>query len=340
MIAGKGHEQGQDVGGVVTPFDDRDVARGAAPRPRGRRVIPLDWAELEALDLGALARSTGRRADHAHPRRLATCEPTGDLFVALNTGTRFVDDALANGAATLVPRDQHAALATLARTVRRRSTAKVVAVVGSTGKTSTKDALAALCAAVVPTVAAEASKNNEIGLPLTVLRLERRDARCSSPRWGCGVTARSRSCCAIAEPHVALVTSIGPEHLELVGTVADVARANAEAIEALPAGGIAVIPTDAPELEPFLARADLELRRFDRAGVERVLASDELSQAAGASSWRFRVGTAGGRARPAVRSAPPRRERPRRAHGVRRARSAARAGAGRREPDPALGLER
>ena len=252
-------------------------------------MIPLDWAEVEVLDLGVLR---GAPADGLITRvhddsRLARA---GDLFVALNTGTRFVDDALANGAATLVPRDQHAALATLARTVRRRSSARVVAVVGSTGKTSTKDALGALCAAVVSTVAAEASRNNEIGLPLTVLRLEP-ETEVLVTEMGMRGHGQIAELCSIAEPHVALVTNIGPEHLELVGTVTDVARANVEAIEALPAGGIAVIPTDAPELGPFLTRADLELRRFDRTGVERVLAGDESSQAAGTSRWRFRVGT-------------------------------------------------
>ena len=250
-------------------------------------MIPLDWAELEALDLGVLR---GSPPDGVITRihddsRLATA---GDLFIALNTGTRFVDDALANGAATLVPRDQHSALASLARAVRRRSGAKVVAVVGSTGKTSTKDSLGALCAAVVPTVAAQASKNNEIGLPLTVLRLER-DTEVLVTEMGMRGHGQIAELCAIAEPHLALVTSIGPEHLELVGTVADVARANAEAIAALPAGGIAVVPADAPDLEPFLTLLDLEVRRFDRARLERVPASDKLSQA-GASRWRFHVG--------------------------------------------------
>jgi len=73
--------------------------------------------------------------------------------------------------------------------------------------------------------------------------------------------------CAIARPHLALVTSIGPEHLELVGTVEGVAEANAEAIEALPASGIAVVPAHVPELEPHLHRTDIEIRRFDPAAV-------------------------------------------------------------------------
>jgi len=229
-------------------------------------VIPLPWGEIEELGLGELrgapAGGVVRRVhDDSRDAR------PGDLFVALNTGVRYVDVALAAGAATLVPRDQEGALAALAGLVRGRSDAQVVAVVGSTGKTTTKDALGALSAAVTPTVAAQASKNNELGLPLTVLRLEP-ETRVLVTEMGMRGLGQVAELCEIARPTLALVTSIGPEHLELVGTVEDVARANAEAIEALPAGGIAVVPADEALLEPFL-RADVDVRRFDRAAVER-----------------------------------------------------------------------
>jgi UDP-N-acetylmuramoyl-tripeptide--D-alanyl-D-alanine ligase len=228
-------------------------------------VIPLTWAEVETLRLGAL----GGAPEDGVVRRIhddSRAAQAGDLFVALNTGVRFVDEARERGAATLVPNDQEAALAALARVVRDRSDAQVVAVVGSTGKTTTKDALCALCAAVTPTVAAEASRNNELGLPLTVLRLEP-ETRVLVTEMGMRGLGQVAELCAIARPTVVLVTSIGPEHLELVGTVEDVARANAEAIEALPAGGIAVVPADEPLLEPYL-RADLDVRRFDRTATD------------------------------------------------------------------------
>ncbi len=229
-------------------------------------MIPLDWQEIEELDLGELR---GRPSDDVVRRVHDDSRDArpGDLFVALNTGVRFVDDALAAGAATLVPRDQEAALAALAGLVRGRSDAAVVAVVGSTGKTTTKDALAALCAAVTPTVAALESKNNELGLPLTVLRLEP-ETRVLVTEMGMRGLGQIAELCDVARPTLTLVASIGPEHLELVGTVEDVARANAEASEALPAGGIAVVPADEPLLEPYL-RGDLDVRRFDRGAVER-----------------------------------------------------------------------
>jgi UDP-N-acetylmuramoyl-tripeptide--D-alanyl-D-alanine ligase len=74
--------------------------------------------------------------------------------------------------------------------------------------------------------------------------------------------------CEIARPAVVVVTHIGPEHLELVGTVQRVAEANAEAIAALPPGGTAVVPARARELEPYLDRTDVEIRRFDPDDIE------------------------------------------------------------------------
>ncbi len=177
-----------------------------------------------------------------------------------------------------MPENQHASLASLASLVRSRSDAQVVAVVGSTGKTSTKDALGALCAAVTPTVAAEASQNNEIGLPLTVCRLEP-ETRVLVTEIGMRGRGQIAELCRVARPHLALVSAVGPEHLELVGTVEDAVQANAEAIEALPAGGIAVVPGGEPLLEPHLRRDDVDVRRFDRESVQRDPAG-----------WRFRVG--------------------------------------------------
>jgi UDP-N-acetylmuramoyl-tripeptide--D-alanyl-D-alanine ligase len=238
-------------------------------------VIPLRWDEVVTLGLGSLSGEpvdgTVRRI-HADSR---VARP-GDLFVALNTGVRYVDDARARGAATLVPDDQHAALAALASLVRNRSDAHVLAIVGSTGKTTTKDILGALCAAVVPAVFPEQSQNNEIGLPLTVLRLEP-ETEVLVVEMGMRGLGQIAALCAVAQPDIVLVTQIGPEHLELVGSVENVARANAEALEALPVGGVAVVPANVVELQPFL-RDDLDVRSFDPADVDRV-----------PGGWRFRV---------------------------------------------------
>jgi UDP-N-acetylmuramoyl-tripeptide--D-alanyl-D-alanine ligase len=229
-------------------------------------VIPLPWEEIEALALGRLeggAAGSVVRSIVADSREAAP----GSLFVALNTGVRYVDEARAKGAATLVPDDQEAALAALASLVRSKSDARVVAVVGSTGKTSTKDILGALCAPHTPTIWADRSLNNEIGLPLTVCRLEP-ETQVLVTEMGMRGLGQIRELCAIARPEIAVVPHIGPEHLELVGTVARVAEANAEAIEALPVGGTAVVPAHAPELEPFLRRNDVAFRRFGPEDLE------------------------------------------------------------------------
>ena len=131
-------------------------------------MIPLAVDELRGLgELDAAADEvTGVRVDS----RLVSA---GDLFVAVGGGEAFVEDARARGAAaTLVPHDAFAALAVLAQKVRDRSDARVVGITGSYGKTTTKDILAAIAAPQRRTVAAERSFNNEIGVPLTVCRVE------------------------------------------------------------------------------------------------------------------------------------------------------------------------
>ena len=221
-------------------------------------MIPLAWDEVRALGLGALDGSgdiTGIKADS---REVGP----GDLFVALNTGVRFVEEAHARGAAPLGPDDPDAALAALASLVRSKSDAQVVAVVGSVGKTTTKDSLGARCAPHARTIWPERSLNNEIGLPLTVCRLEP-DTEILVTEMGMRGLGQIAALCAIARPSAVVVTHIGPEHLELLGSVERVAEANAEAIAALPAGGTAVVPARRDVLEPYLTRTDITIRHVD-----------------------------------------------------------------------------
>jgi len=226
-------------------------------------VIPLSWDEVAALELGELVGSGDVTRVVADSRDAGA----GDLFVALNSGVRYVDEARGQGAATLVPDDQEAALAALAFLVRSKSSANVVAVVGSAGKTTTKDILAALCAPQVPTIWAEKSLNNEIGLPLTVCRLEP-ETEVLVAEMGMRGLGQVAALCEIARPTVVVVPHVGAEHLELLGTVERVAEANAEAISALPAGGVAVVPAAGP-LDRYLVRDDITLRRFDAARIDR-----------------------------------------------------------------------
>jgi UDP-N-acetylmuramoyl-tripeptide--D-alanyl-D-alanine ligase len=190
----------------------------------------------------------------------------GDLFVTVGRGSEYIDDALAAGAAAvLVPDDPFAALAALGKEVRSRSSAKVVAVTGSTAKTSTKDILGALCAPHARTVVAEGSQNNELGLPLTLCRLEP-DSEAAIVEMGMRGVGQIAELCAIARPDIGVITTVGPVHLELLGTVERVAQAKAELIGALPPGGTAVVPAGERHLDPYLQRDDIEIVRFGDGG--------------------------------------------------------------------------
>jgi UDP-N-acetylmuramoyl-tripeptide--D-alanyl-D-alanine ligase len=222
-------------------------------------VIPLSLDLIEPLGR-LIARPwadtvTGMQVDS---RRIEE----GDLFVAVDGGEDFVEHALARGAsATLVPVDAFAALAAIAAAVRERSQASVVGITGSTGKTSTKDILFALCAPHRRTIANEGNYNTEIGVPLTLCRIEEDTEICISElaMRGLGQIAWLAS---FTRPDIGVITNVGPVHLELVETIENVARAKAELLDALPSGGTAIVPDD-PLLEPYLARSDMSVRRVD-----------------------------------------------------------------------------
>ncbi|HEY7003643.1 MAG TPA: UDP-N-acetylmuramoyl-tripeptide--D-alanyl-D-alanine ligase [Gaiellaceae bacterium] len=227
-------------------------------------MIPLALDEVERIAPGELRRGDGDEATGVtiDSRRVEA----GDLFVAVGRGVEYAGEALAAGAvAAFLPDDAFAALGAIAREVRSRSQAKVVAVTGSTAKTSTKDILAALCRPHASTVAAEGSQNNEIGMPLTLCRLEP-STEVAIVEMGMRGLGQIAELCEIARPDVGVVTAVGPVHLELLGTVERVAQAKAELIAALPAGGAAVVPANEPYLDPYLTRADIDIFRFGEGG--------------------------------------------------------------------------
>ncbi len=224
-------------------------------------MIPLSVEEIRAIAPGELNGSgelTGLKIDS---RRVGP----GDLFVAIRGGREFVAEARQRCAATLVPEDEFAAMAAIGRALRQRSAARFVGVTGSTGKTSTKDILAALCAPVVRTVATEGSYNAELGVPLTLGYLEP-DTELCIVELGMRGFGQIAELCEIARPDIGVITAVGPVHLELVGSVDGVARSKAELVAALPEGGIAVVPRSA-DLDPHL-REDIEIRRVGPVDVE------------------------------------------------------------------------
>ena len=258
-----------------------------------------------ATAIGAEALAEGAPA----PPRRATIDSTqtghGDLFFGLRgerrDGGEFAEQALATGAWGVVVGPEHAAaiassglaggagaiadvappawvfgaadplaaMQGLANASRRQLGARVVGVTGSVGKTSVKDIARALLPGQVH--ANRENLNTEIGLPLTVLEApdDTGTLVLEMAMRGAGQIAELG---AIAEPDVAVITNVGPVHVELLGSVAAIAAAKAEIIDALRPGGTTVAPVDAGELEPHLERAP-KLLRFGPGGDVHVVES-------------------------------------------------------------------
>jgi UDP-N-acetylmuramoyl-tripeptide--D-alanyl-D-alanine ligase len=200
----------------------------------------------------------------------------GDLFVALKGDNRdghdFVRAAFAAKAgAALVTHtpdggsdDSWGPLLTvghtqrgledLARAARARSNAKVLAVTGSAGKTTTKEILAVACNALGRTHASAASYNNHWGVPLSLASLPR-DAEFGIFEVGMNHFGELRNLVSFVRPHVALITTIAPAHLEFFGNCESIADAKSEIFEGLLPGGAALIPADSPYAERLKARA-------------------------------------------------------------------------------------
>jgi UDP-N-acetylmuramoyl-tripeptide--D-alanyl-D-alanine ligase len=165
--------------------------------------------------------------------------------------------------------DTLVALGALARAWRRELGCPTIGVTGSTGKTSTKDILAALVRQAHPrTVANRENLNTEIGLPLTVLEAPRETQALilEMAMRGAGQIAEL---VAIAEPDVGLIVNVGPVHLELLGTIERVAAAKAELIRDLRPGATCVIPAGEPLLDPH-RRDDVETITFGEGGDVRL----------------------------------------------------------------------
>jgi UDP-N-acetylmuramoyl-tripeptide--D-alanyl-D-alanine ligase len=201
----------------------------------------------------------------------------GDLFVALKDardGHDFVAEAFAKGAAgAMVSRhvsaagpllrvdDTLAALTRLGEFSRARAAAKVVAVTGSVGKTTTKEMLRCALGAFGTVHAASASFNNHIGVPLTLARLPR-DAEFCAVEIGMNHPGEIAPLARLVRPHVAVVTNVGRAHVGLMGSEEAIAEEKAQIFSGVLAGGTAVLPRDSA----FLAR----LSRGVPAGVGRI----------------------------------------------------------------------
>jgi UDP-N-acetylmuramoyl-tripeptide--D-alanyl-D-alanine ligase len=220
----------------------------------------------------------------------------GSLFVGLQgekaDGGRFAPQALAAGAWGVLTTPQHAqdarcaspgallaaedpliAMQRLATAWRRELGARVIGVTGSTGKTSTKDLLLALLAPHRRTVASRANYNTEIGLPLEILAAPA-GTEVLVLEMAMRGPGQIAELAGVAEPDVGVIVSIGPVHLELLGTIEAIAAAKSELIAALAPGGTAVIPAGEPLLEPHL-RGEVETITFGDGGDVRLARSHD-----------------------------------------------------------------
>src|SRR3954451_4838295 len=161
----------------------------------------------------------------------------------------------------------------LALAWRRELGCHVVGVTGSTGKTSTKDILAAMLAQRWRTHANRENYNTEIGLPLTVLEAER-DTEALVLEMAMRGAGQIAELTAIAEPDVGVIVNVGPVHLELLGTIERVAAAKAELIRDLRPGAACVVPAGEPLLAPHL-RDDVDTITFGDGGDVRLVSFDD-----------------------------------------------------------------
>jgi UDP-N-acetylmuramoyl-tripeptide--D-alanyl-D-alanine ligase len=180
----------------------------------------------------------------------------------------------------LAHEDPLAGLQALARAWRHElgaSGAKVVGITGSTGKTSTKDILAALLGGERRTVSSPENYNTEIGVPLALLAAPA-DTQVLVLEMAMRGSGQIAELTAIAQPDVGVIVNVGPVHLELLGSLEAIAAAKAELIAGLAAGSTVVVPVDDPLLAPHL-RADLKTITFgERADVvlEQVLSDGRV----------------------------------------------------------------
>ena len=258
-------------------FDSRKVGPGglflALP---GERVDGHDFAAA-AVKAGAVAVLAAREVDTP-----AVLVPLAEADGLVTGSYLAATDPDGSGAAVL------AALARLAAhnvAVLSEAGLTVVGVTGSSGKTSTKDLLAAVLAPLGPTVAPPGSFNNELGLPWTALR-----ADTGTRHLVLELSARGRghiaALCHVAQPRIGVVLNVGRAHLGEFGSPEAIAAAKGELVEALPADGVAVLNADDPAVAAMATRTQARVVTVGRSPDATVRAED-LTLAAGRPRFRL-----------------------------------------------------
>ena len=236
----------------------------------------------------------------------------GELFVALPgehvDGHAYLADAVAQGAAALIVArpaadpsalgdvtivrvaDPLAALGAVAAGWRRRFEPLVVGVTGSIAKTSTKEAIAAVLASRLRTLRNEGNQNNEVGLPLTLLRLGP-EHEAAVLEMGMYVGGEIAELARIARPRIGVVTAVQPVHLARIGSIEAIEAAKGELLEALPPDGTAILNADDPIVRGMGARTVARSVSYGFADDADVRA-DQV-ESAGTGGMRFVLRTEG-----------------------------------------------
>uniref|UniRef100_UPI00097E6A7D UDP-N-acetylmuramoyl-tripeptide--D-alanyl-D- alanine ligase n=1 Tax=Sphingopyxis sp. KK2 TaxID=1855727 RepID=UPI00097E6A7D len=197
---------------------------------------------------------------------------SGDLFIAMKgeetDGHRFIDKAIAAGAAGIVCEtaidhphirvaDSAAALDALGTASRARCHGRIIGVTGSAGKTGTKEALFAALDRFRPGKAHRSVKsyNNHVGVPLSLSRMPS-TADYGVFEMGMNHAGELAALTRMVRPHVAIVTTIAPAHMEFFGSEEAIADAKGEIFEGLEPGGTAIVPFDSPHYARLRAKAE------------------------------------------------------------------------------------
>jgi UDP-N-acetylmuramoyl-tripeptide--D-alanyl-D-alanine ligase len=290
--------------GVVTDVEPSPVRMGA-PSDALDGPGPVFTADELARLTGGTLLSSSRRAVIGASVDSRLVEP-GQLFVALpgerTDGHRFLADAVERGAAALLVTrapddpgafgdvtvirvaDALAALHAVAAGWRARFEPLVVGVTGSIAKTSTKEAVAAVLARRHVTLRNEGNQNNEVGLPLTVLRL-RPEHTAAVLEMGMYVGGEIAELARIARPSIGVVTAVQPVHLVRIGSLDAIEKAKGELLEALPPDGTAVLNADDPIVVRMASRTSALSLTYGFA-ADAVVTAGEI-RSAGTAGMRF-----------------------------------------------------
>ncbi len=289
-----------------------DAPLPSLPRHRAKTFDDaFDDVEIARITGGRVERSTSRpiRGAAVDSRRV---EP-GNLFVALpgerTDGHEHLAAAVEAGAAALLVSrpgsigsalgevavirvgQPLAALHALAASWRRRFDPLTVGITGSIGKTSTKEAVAAVLASRFQTLKSEGNENNEIGLPLTVLRLGRSDAALVL-EMGMYVEGEIADLVRIGRPRIGVVTAVQPVHLSRIGSLDAIEQEKGRLVEGLPANGTAVLNADDERVLRMADRTAARVMTYGFADDADVRA--EAVGSAGPDGMRFTLRAAGG----------------------------------------------